>query len=367
MFYHLIVTDDCNLCCSYCRAKMFDEEDEPGGSPGTIDETITENFSSSKEELYAFLAKDKNAVLTFIGGEPLMCPEFVKDVMNHAPVKRFMLQTNGTLLKNLPSEYTNRFETILISIDGNRELTDGHRGTGIYDTVLNTSAYIREHGFAGELIARMTVAEDTEIYSAVIHLAQHFSSIHWQMDADFTGDFSHRRFAEWSAGYNKGIARLVDEWVSRIEETLEVPKWYPFLSTTEDLLRGNTSRLRCGSGYVNYSIMTNGFIAPCPIMVGMKDYYAGHIRDADPLHLPEIPVGEPCTSCDIYGFCGGRCLYSNIVRPWKNEYTLVCGTVRALHDALVSHLWRIQKLLDEGKLSLEAFRHTRYNGAEIIP
>jgi Predicted Fe-S oxidoreductase len=102
MFFHLIVTDDCNLCCSYCRAKMFDEEDEPGGSPGTIDETITENFSSSKEELYDFLAKDKNAVLTFIGGEPLMCPEFVKDVMDHAPVKRFMLQTNGVFLKALP-------------------------------------------------------------------------------------------------------------------------------------------------------------------------------------------------------------------------------------------------------------------------
>lgn len=367
MFFHLIVTDDCNLCCSYCRAKMFDEEDEPGGSPGTIDETITENFSSSKEELYAFLAKDKNPVLTFIGGEPLMCPEFVKDVMDHAPVKRFMLQTNGVFLKALPSEYTNRFETILISIDGDKELTDGHRGAGIYDTVLSTAEYIKKNGFAGELIARMTVAEDTDIFAAVTHLSKYFSSIHWQMDADFTGDFSHRRFADWSVKYNEGITKLVNEWVTRIENTLTVPKWYPFLSTTEDLLRGQNSRLRCGSGYVNYSIMTNGYISPCPIMVGMADYYAGHIRDADPCRLPEIPIGEPCTSCDIYGFCGGRCLYSNIVRPWKDEYKLVCDTVRALHDALITNQPRIQKLIDEGKLTLAAFAHTRYNGAEIIP
>ncbi|MDO5829318.1 MAG: 4Fe-4S cluster-binding domain-containing protein, partial [Methanocorpusculum sp.] len=78
--YTHVLPDDCNLCCSYCRAKMFDEEDEPAGSPGTIDETLTENFSASKEDLYAFLAKDPAAVLTFIGGEPLMCPEFVKTV-----------------------------------------------------------------------------------------------------------------------------------------------------------------------------------------------------------------------------------------------------------------------------------------------
>ncbi|HJJ28313.1 MAG TPA: TIGR04084 family radical SAM/SPASM domain-containing protein [Methanocorpusculum sp.] len=367
MFFHLIVTDDCNLCCSYCRAKMFDEEDEPGGSPGTIDETITENFSSSKKELYAFLARDPNAVLTFIGGEPLMCPEFVKEVMNNAPVKRFMLQTNGVFLKALPKEYTNRFETILISIDGDRELTDGHRGAGIYDIVRSTADFIKANGFAGELIARMTVAEDTDIFAAVTHLANYFTSIHWQMDADFTGDFSHRRFAEWSVKYNEGIAKLVDEWVTRIEKTGAVPKWYPFLSTTEDLLRGQKARLRCGSGYVNYSIMTNGFISPCPIMVGMADYYAGHIRDADPLNLPEIPIGEPCISCDLYDFCGGRCLYSNIVRPWKDEYKLVCNTVRALHDALCANLPRIWKMIDSGRLSLAAFAHTRYNGAEIIP
>ncbi|HKM41537.1 MAG TPA: putative peptide-modifying radical SAM/SPASM domain-containing protein, partial [Methanocorpusculum sp.] len=84
-------------------------------------------------------------------------------------------------------------------------------------------------------------------------------------------------------------------------------------------------------------------------------------------HLPEVPIGEPCLSCDIYGFCGGRCLYSNIIRPWRDDYKLVCGTIHVLHDALVENLPRIQKMLDEGTLSMEAFAHTRYNGCEIIP
>ena len=367
MFFHLIVTDDCNLCCSYCRAKMFEEEDPAGGTPGTIDETIAETIEYPLEDLYQFLAKDPDCVLTFIGGEPLLRSDLVMEIMDHAPVRRIMLQTNGTKLGELPSSYVNRFETILISIDGDQTLTDGHRGDGIYETVLKTVKLIRDHGYQGELIARMTVAEDTDIYAAVTHLAKHFSSIHWQMDADFTGDYSHRRFADWKETYNDGVQKLAAEWVRRIETTGCVPKWYPFLSTTEDMLSGAASRLRCGSGYSNYSIMTNGWIAPCPIMVGMADYYVGHIRDADPLHLPEIQIREPCPSCDIYGFCGGRCLYSNIVRPWREHYTLVCDTVHVLHDALAAELPRLKSMIAEGRITPAAFAHTRYNGCEIIP
>jgi putative peptide-modifying radical SAM enzyme len=346
---------------------MFEDEEPAGGTPGTIDETITETIEYPLEELYQFLAKDPDCVLTFIGGEPMLRSDLIIEIMDHAPTRRFMLQTNGTRLNELPSTYVNRFETILISIDGDRTLTDGHRGNGIYDMVLKTTILIHEHGYQGELIARMTIAEDTDIYAAVTHLAEHFTSIHWQIDADFTGDYSHRKFAEWKESYNNGIQRLVAEWMTNIETTGIVPKWYPFLSTTEDMLSGTTSQLRCGSGHSNYSIMTNGWIAPCPIMVGMADYYVGHIRDADPLHLPEISVKEPCPSCEIYEFCGGRCLYSNIVRPWRENYALVCDTVHMLHNTIAAEMPRLKSMIAENRLTLESFSHTRYNGCEIIP
>ena len=73
---------------------MFEEEDPAGGTPGTIDETIAETIEYPLEDLYQFLAKDPDCVLTFLGGEPLLRSVLVMEIMDHAPVRRFMLQTN---------------------------------------------------------------------------------------------------------------------------------------------------------------------------------------------------------------------------------------------------------------------------------
>jgi hypothetical protein len=64
----------------------------------------------------------------------------------------------------------------------------------------------------------------------------------------------------------------------------EVARGTPFLDTTWDLLR--EPRLRCDR-HANYTIQTDGTIVPCPIVTGMTGFYLGHIRDADPLAIPQ--------------------------------------------------------------------------------
>ena len=218
--------------------------------------------------------------------------------MARLPDCRFMLQTNGLLLDRLPPEILHRFHTLLVSIDGPEALTDRHRGEGVYARVLANVERLVADGFPGELIARMTVDEATAIEEAVLHCdGLPVSGVHWQLDANFSGDHAARDFARWAReSYDPGIRRLVDAWVARMEAG-EVARWYPFLDTTWDLLRGEPSRLRCGSGYANYTIQTDGTIVPCPIMTGMTGFYLGHIRDADPLAIPEVPV-EGCGGCD---------------------------------------------------------------------
>ena len=119
----------------------------------------------------------------------------------------------------------------------------------------------------------------------------------------------------------------------------------------------------------NYAIQTDGYIIPCPTMWGMKNYYIGHISNANPLKLKQTPISnEPCTACDILNVCGGRCLYANITKRWKsNEYAAVCNTVKSLVNAIEAELPRIRQLITDGKIRLSDFGYMKYNGAEIIP
>jgi len=376
LYFHLILTDDCNLCCSYCRARAFENTDVSTYARAPkieIDPLLPPVLDVSLDLLYDFFQKDPAPTLTFYGGEPLLRADLIEKIVQEAPVPRFMIQTNGLLLDRISPQIINRFSTILVSLDGREELTDTNRGTGTYRKVMENIKKISLNGYNSEIIARMTVNENTDIVDAVHWLSGNpdhsFSSIHWQLDANFSHDFSCRRFADWVRdSYNPGILDLVTDWVDHMEADGEVLHWYPFLDPMEDLLLGRQTRLRCGSGYANYSIMTDGHIAPCPVMTGMSQYYVGHIRDADPQNLAVVSVNGECTDCGIFGFCGGRCLYSNITKPWGDAgHRVVCSTVENLHSGLIEVLPRVKDLLACGVIHPADFSHEKFNGCEIIP
>ena len=79
-----------------------------------------------------FCSKDPDCVLTFYGGEPLMCIDQLRQIMDTVEPKLFMIQTNGLLLDKLEPKYVNRFHTILVSVDGEEALTDYYRGKGTF-------------------------------------------------------------------------------------------------------------------------------------------------------------------------------------------------------------------------------------------
>jgi uncharacterized protein len=373
LYYHVILTDLCNLSCSYCRGKPFPLS-EPGEPDPEIDEDLPLELAYDPSLLYRFLEKDPDASLIFYGGEPLLRPDLVREMVEHAPAKRFLVQTNGILLDRIPRNVVNRLDTILVSIDGPRDVTDRGRGEGTYSRVLTNVQSIVSGGYRGEIIARMTVTEETDIAGAVRFLSENgdfsFPSIHWQLDAELACDSGGRTFASWADSvYNPGIRTLIRDWVGRMEADGTVPRWYPFIDPMEDLLTGRESPLRCGAGHANLTIMTDGSIGPCPCMVGMREFYLGHIGDADPKTLSiERETGMLCPGCPIRTFCGGRCLYARILRPWPEEMRrAVCGTVENLHRGLLAAVPRVRELIDEGIIGMEDFAHPRYNGCEIIP
>jgi len=374
MIYHVITTPECNLCCSYCGEKAFCD---PGAKNEAVFESVPSKIQYSMQDLKKFLIKDKEDVgIIFYGGEPLLEIDSIKQIMDslksESKVKHFLIQTNGVLLNKLPPQYVNRFHTILVSLDGDKEVTNSHRGQGTYEKVLSNLKSIVAQGFRGEIIARMTIEEPTDFFKDVTYLIENkefpFTSIHWQLDANMWHDYKKRNFSSWSKEYNKGITRLVDYWLKEMKEG-KVLRLYPFLGIMNSILFGERYGLRCGSGIGNFTILPNGKISACPIMSGVSENYLGDIRKTDPANLPfKLSVQEPCTSCEDFELCGGRCLYSNLYPAWPvkgiNE---VCGTVKHLLREMKRVAPQVQELIFVGKISKKDLQFLKYNCCEIIP
>jgi len=373
MFFHVILTTECNLQCRYCFGETLEDFDEDF-TDFDVDYSLPRKANYDLTLLSKFCNKDPRCVLTFYGGEPLLCTNEIRQIMDSAKTRHFMIQTNGLLLDRLEPEYVNRFHTILVSLDGDEELTDYYRGEGTFRKVIDNVKLIVQNGFHGELSARMTVMEQTDIRKQVTWLVGNheiqFSSVHWQLNAGFwANDYTRRNFKRWSTeSYVPGLERLTQFWVDYMQTKRAVLRLYPLLGIANSLLSNEDTKLRCGGGWINYAIQTDGHIIPCPTMWGMKNYYVGHLSNTNPLKMKKLFISSPCTECDILNVCGGRCLYANITKRWsKGAYATVCSTVRALVNAVKTELPRINELINNGKVSLNDFKFMKYNGCEIIP
>ena len=374
MNYYVTLTTNCNLRCQYCYGKSC--EDFGSDFHGLeIDYSIPSTAKYELSELQNFLRQDPNPVVIFYGGEPLLQIDRLTEVVDAVPETRFVIQTNGLLLNRLSASYLNKFESIFVSLDGDEALTDYYRGKGTYRRVRDNLKHVRKQGFRGEIVARMTVAEATEIDHQVLALIDGnelpISSVHWQLDALFwQNDYTKRHFVEWtSESYNPRLRNLVHAWVEHMERTGEVWRLYPFVGIVHSLLNCETCSLRCGAGWCVFNIQTDGNITPCPVMAGMKDFYLGHITKTTPSELENaVFVEEPCTSCNYFATCGGRCLYANATKLWGEKgFNQTCSTVKNMIDTLDSVTSKITSLIDDGRITLDQFQYPKYNGCEIIP
>ena len=359
MNYHLVLTRKCNLNCLYCHGG---EESGP--------ET---EIQYSLDELALFLEKDEDIQLMLYGGEPTLRNSLIIELMDRFPTARFFLQTNALLLDRLTEEYVKRFHSILVSIDGREETTDGYRSVGVYQKVMENVRWLHAIGYQGDVVARMAVSQESDIYREVRHLIEldsAFNHVHWQLNVIWDAEDNWKDFDGWVAdSYNPGITKLIDEWVSKMEVGV-VEGIVPFQPLMYTLVTGETSDLRCGSGLDTFAIHVDGSIGVCPISPDWEFSIVGDIWKTNPEELKDcMKVDEPCPSCDVLGICGGRCLFANKQRLWGNDgFVKVCELTKHLISELKRVAPRVKELISNGKISIEDFDYPMYNnGCEIIP
>lgn len=295
----LLTTLKCNLKCTYCSLGVGDVL----GSQTELKYDI--------DQLARFVdthLKGKEIYVTFYGGEPTLNRPMMEAVMRRFPEFRFQLQTNGTLLDDLPDWVLAKFSNILVSIDGGEATTDGYRGRGIWRQVIANLDKVHAK-VGGTITARVTWGNPDTSFEELDELASALEAIdylYWQFVADemYFGDSVAKRKAV--------LVKLIDKFFASTD-TL-----YPLIPVMgivrNKLLPNRATELYAGLTQCRVSthlinVMPNGQIYPCPDMMYAHEMQMGEIQGNWLKKSPLQPTPEmPCSHCEAFPWCRRNCM-----------------------------------------------------------
>ena len=190
------ITDDCNLCCSYC----YQHNKGHHKMPFEIAKKLIDKILTNDKSINSYV-KSENAIgiaLEFIGGEPFLEVDLIDKIidyfiekciiLHHPWVDRFRVSicSNGVLyFTPKVQEFIKKHQTHLsftISIDGNKTLHDACRvfpdGTGSYDLAIKAAKHYRKY-YDAILSSKMTLSPDNInfVFPALVNL--------WENDYNF--------------------------------------------------------------------------------------------------------------------------------------------------------------------------------------
>ncbi|MEM3067835.1 MAG: TIGR04084 family radical SAM/SPASM domain-containing protein [Thermoplasmata archaeon] len=347
MLYLVTTTGKCNLKCKYCGGS-FDERAVPYSIKYDI------------EKIVKIINNDDEATIVYYGGEPLLNGKFIRDLNSRINAKRIGIQTNGILVKNYDSEFWKKFDFVLLSIDGDKERTDKNRGNGVYEKVISSAKYLKSLNL--EIIGRMTITSESDIYNDVMHLVnlKIFDKIHWQLDVVWDNRWDLKNYADKS--YLPGIRKLMDEFIYSIK-LKKMLKIVPFLGILSAHFFKPFQHFPCGAGKKSITINTDGRVFACPIA---PDYDWNNIGTLDKYKEIEKPK---CDNCKYFRYCGGRCLFSYMEKYWGEDgFDEICYVTKKTIDIVLERVEELESLSEEGIFDLkELYYDPTLDSTEIIP
>lgn len=362
MEYIIFLTYRCNLKCAYCFANNV-VIGEKSSYCLSIDKT-NQIINYIKEDI-SKRSSTKNSIV-FFGGEPTLVPELIDYFIDKTSELdlTYSIYTNGLLLDHIPQNIISKLNTILVAIDGDKTAHETYKPIGSYEKIINNVRKIKKF-FHGELIARITMEENTNIFKSVITLLDDFDFVHWQI-VNKPYFNSPETLIE---SYKFNINKLCNYWIESLSKGI-IHNIIPFIEITSYLLAGKKNNKRsfwCGCGNDVMAIDINGNIYQCDEYINRPDRSISTIdkKNINLNYKSHTDLFVDCKNCNISSICLGRCRKSLETLP-PEQIRIYCSLTNILIEKIESNLDLIKFSMEKKQLNISNFPHSLYN-TEVIP
>jgi uncharacterized protein len=325
----LILTEACNLKCSYCFE--YGAQGSQTMTAGTAQKAIDFLIGASRQSAWVGIS--------FMGGEPMICFNLIKDVVSYAlsgckaAGKRvtFDMQTNGLLIKEEHAQFFRKVGLrYCLSLDGEEAYNDRHRrtvgGGGTFGVVAaKLPMFKRYQNWQG---ARVTVMPDS-----AADLARNVSRLHEDLAINqfVIGFATHvdwhaQQIADYAHGLRETFDYFLDQRIAKRSNRIRIGL-FELGEMDEAYIPAGGCGWGCGAGSGRIAVSPSGQFHGCsklawssdggshatPLPLGSVD--TGLSRPKNRRNLLDHSEGPriKCRSCEIARFCQGGCYAANLV------------------------------------------------------
>lgn len=269
MIYTILVTDVCNLKCSYCYEG--ENKNKEHMTIQTADEVI--KFIKETSE-----ASKKNSRIVFHGGEPFLNFNLIKYLKTKIDTEIpnsnnfiYEITTNGTLINNEIIEFVKENSIKLsISIDGSKESHNKyrifHNDLGSYDIVIKNIKLLIENNITPR--CRMTFSANT------------FKYIHKGVSE--LNNLGLNTFAISANFYdNTWTTKSINEFKLEVDKLIQTQKEKNIHISIVDKNQICKLQSDCFGGIASFAISPKGMIYPCIFNISDKKFIIGSVFDFD--------------------------------------------------------------------------------------
>lgn len=268
MQFIIILTEKCNLNCSYCY-EQHKGNDFMALEMGDKIVTFINKYINEDKVL-----DSRSISINFNGGEPLMNYEVLKEqllLFKGNGIDDFTISTNLVLADKEKLDFLyNQGASLHISLDGPKEAHDlyrvNHAGEGSFDKVYHDIKFIRENYPDWKNSYNITLTPETSKYfyrSFKMLTDLGIRNITTAFCSDYIWD------KESLEDFKNNMRKISDDYIMYYEKGEEI--YFKFLSDSINNSIYNSKPI-CGVCADEIAILPSGELLPCGMFVGLKDY-----------------------------------------------------------------------------------------------